>query len=109
MYKDRNEINWEKILRLLTHTDSFEIFGQRNKTRCSQQTCEMLLLFAILLWDLKTLTIQVIIIILQNKFSQLICAFFPSISKAKHSLLPPRILFPKDKDVIEVELGKYRL
>ncbi|XP_010125762.1 PREDICTED: interleukin-1 receptor-like 1 isoform X2 [Chlamydotis macqueenii] len=27
------------------------------------------------------------------------------ISKAKHSPLPPKILFPKDKDVIEVELG----
>ncbi|XP_026701689.1 interleukin-1 receptor-like 1 [Athene cunicularia] len=36
----------------------------------------------------------------------LICAFFPSlISKAKHSPLPPQILFPKDKGVIEVELG----
>lgn len=40
----------------------------------------------------------------------LIRAFFPSlISKAKHSPLPPQILFPKDKDVIEVELGKYGL
>ncbi|KFW68639.1 Interleukin-1 receptor-like 1, partial [Pygoscelis adeliae] len=27
------------------------------------------------------------------------------ISKAKHSPLPPQILFPKDKDVIEVDLG----
>ncbi|KAM6213422.1 interleukin-1 receptor-like 1 [Sarcoramphus papa] len=27
------------------------------------------------------------------------------ISKAKHSPLPPQILFPKDKDVIEAELG----
>ncbi|XP_075282552.1 interleukin-1 receptor-like 1 isoform X2 [Opisthocomus hoazin] len=27
------------------------------------------------------------------------------ISKAKHSPLPPQILFPKDKDIVEVELG----
>ncbi|KFU98030.1 Interleukin-1 receptor-like 1, partial [Pterocles gutturalis] len=27
------------------------------------------------------------------------------ISKAKHSPLPPQILFPKDKDIIEVDLG----
>lgn len=40
----------------------------------------------------------------------LICAFFSFlISKAKHSPLPPQILFPKDKDVIEVDLGKYGL
>lgn len=38
----------------------------------------------------------------------LICAFFSFIiSEEKHSPLPPQILFPKDKDVIEVELGTY--
>lgn len=36
-------------------------------------------------------------------------AFFSSlISKVKYSPLPPQIIFPKNKDVVEAELGEYK-
>lgn len=35
--------------------------------------------------------------------------FFSSlISEVKYSPLPPQIIFPKDEDVIEAELGEYK-
>lgn len=34
--------------------------------------------------------------------------FSSSISEVKYSPLPPQIIFPKNKDVIEAELGEYK-
>lgn len=67
-------------------------------------------MFANLLQDAKALSVQMIVIILQNEFSKLSNLYFllSLTSKAKHLSLPAQILFPKEKDVIEVELGKYR-